>query len=92
MSTETNTEARTCTCSCGEPLGPKATYRPGHDARHVSMLLGGLYNVIQDGGKVTQRMIDAEAKALPSEALQRKLRKAAERMMTKATQAQEVAK
>lgn len=29
---------RTCRCGCEAPLGGKAAYRPGHDARHVSNL------------------------------------------------------
>lgn len=81
--------ARLCLCgSCHEAITTKALYKPGHDARHVSVLLGGLFNTIQDGGKVTQRMIDAEAKSLPSEALQRKFRSAAERMLAQAAKAE----
>lgn len=29
---------RTCRCGCEAPLGGKAAYRPGHDARHISNL------------------------------------------------------
>lgn len=30
---------RTCKCGCGELVGKKSFYRPGHDARHVSNLV-----------------------------------------------------
>lgn len=30
---------KTCKCGCETPVSRKATYRPGHDAKHVSHLL-----------------------------------------------------
>lgn len=68
-----------CGCGCNQIITSKATYRPGHDATHVSMLLAELFNEVQDGGKVTKTMVHAQAKALPSEALRTKFEKAAER-------------
>lgn len=68
-----------CGCGCMQVITSKATYRPGHDASHVSMLLAELFNEVQDGRKVTKSMIDAQAKALPSEALQNKFKNAAHR-------------
>ncbi len=84
--TTTNTEARACACgTCHLAVSAKATYRPGHDARHVSYLVAGLFNDIQDGRKVTKAMINQTAKELPSDALRAKFVKAAERMVTQAT-------
>ncbi|UNK71738.1 hypothetical protein [Microbacterium sp. H1-D42] len=78
----------TCACgTCHEAVGPKAIYRPGHDARHVSALLGGLINTQQDGKPVTKALINAEAKALPSEALRAKFTRAAERLVAKHAEA-----
>lgn len=31
----TDTEPRPCGCGCEEPVGPRALFRPGHDARHA---------------------------------------------------------
>lgn len=28
-------EARRCGCGCGSPVSPRASFRPGHDARHA---------------------------------------------------------
>lgn len=36
MSADATVEVRTCGCGCDEQVGRKATYRPGHDARHAS--------------------------------------------------------
>ncbi len=78
--------AHACTCGCGLPITTKALYKPGHDARHVSVLVAELFNTIQDGGKVTKQMIATSAKALPSAPLQAKFHRAAERMVAKATE------
>ncbi|MFJ4225504.1 hypothetical protein [Microbacterium sp. NPDC089695] len=81
----TATEVSTgCNCGCGEAIGRRALYRPGHDAKHVSRLVAELFNTIQDGGKVTPAAITSAAKSLPSAALQAKLRRAAERLIAKA--------
>nr|WP_157797292.1 hypothetical protein [Microbacterium barkeri] len=82
----TATEISTgCNCGCGEAVGRRAVYRPGHDAKHVSRLVAELFNTIQDGGKVTPAAITSAAKSLPSAALQAKFRRAAERLIAKAT-------
>lgn len=73
-----------CNCGCGETVGRRAIYRPGHDAKHVSRLVAELFNTIQDGGKVTPAAIASTAKSLPSAALQAKFRRAAERLIAKA--------
>lgn len=31
-------EARLCYCGCGEEVGEKSYYRPGHDSRHVGIV------------------------------------------------------
>jgi len=69
----------TCNCGCGEATGPKAMYRPGHDAKHCSMLLAYLENDQADGKKITTREIAGLAKQLPSAPLQAKFTRAAER-------------
>lgn len=77
-----------CACgTCHEPVGPKAMYRPGHDARHVSVLLQGLVNEHADGRKVTKALIATEAKSLPTEALRAKFTRAAERLIAKQAEA-----
>lgn len=73
--------ARPCTCGCGLGITTKALYKPGHDAKHVSVLVAELLNTIQDGGKVTKQTIAAQAKRLPSEALRAKYQRAAARML-----------
>lgn len=82
-----------CNCGCGEAVGRRAIYRPGHDAKHVSRLVAELFNTIQDGGTVTPAAITSVAKSLPSAALQAKFRRAAERLVAKAaTDVKEAAK
>ena len=88
-STKTTTQtptadARACACgTCHEAVSAKATYRPGHDARHVSYLLQGLVNEVADGRPVTKALIGQVAKELPSEPLRIKFRKAADRFAAK---------
>lgn len=75
---------RRCRCGCEAPLGGKAAYRPGHDARHVSNLkkrleeivysddrqgVTGQFNVIQTG-------VYAIFAELKTEALRQKLGRA----------------
>lgn len=79
--------AHACTCGCGLPITTKALYKPGHDARHVSVLVAELFNTIQDGGNVTKQMIASSAKALPSAPLQAKFFRAADRLVAKQTEA-----
>lgn len=37
-STAQTTETKTCRCGCGESVGKKSQYKPGHDARHAGMV------------------------------------------------------
>lgn len=81
------TTAHGCTCGCGLPITSKAMYKPGHDARHVSTLLGYLHNDLADGKTITKREIASIAKPLPSEPLRTKFTRAAERLMAKQAEA-----
>ena len=74
-----------CLCGCSQVITTKATYKPGHDAAHVSYLLQGLLNEEADRGReaVTDKLIRAQAKELPSEALQAKYLRAADRLFNK---------
>lgn len=76
------TTGHLCICGCSQIITSKATYKPGHDAAHVSFLLQGLLNEEADQGRaaVTTALIRGEAKNLPSEALQAKFLRAAERL------------
>lgn len=86
--TVTEIPVNTCACgTCNEAVGPKAMYRPGHDARHVSVLLHGLVNEYADGRKVTKALIANEAENLPSERLRAKFVRAAERLAAKQAEA-----
>ncbi|WP_295014718.1 hypothetical protein [uncultured Microbacterium sp.] len=86
--TSKTTEARACACgTCHEAVSAKATYRPGHDARHVSYLLQGLVNSYADGQPVTKALINGMAKELPSEPLRAKFLRAADRLVAKETEA-----
>ena len=73
----------TCACQCGEPVGRRALYRPGHDARHVSMLLAP----VKASGKADPKWIERTAALLPSEPLRVKFTRAAERLVTKQAEA-----
>lgn len=66
----------TCTCGCGEQIGPKATYRPGHDARHA----GAVARAIAADPKQEKTLL----LALPSPALRAKAQRAAARATAKA--------
>lgn len=73
---------RTCRCGCGAPLGGKAAYRPGHDARHVSNLKRDLENAAasSDRSPESTERIQGEVYAifsqLKSDALRAKLGRA----------------
>lgn len=84
MSIQATATKTACHCGCGEQIGPKATYRPGHDARHAGMVA---------------RAIAAEPKqektlllALPSPALRTKAQRAAARATAKAAEKAEADK
>ena len=66
------TTPATCKCNCGQTVGPKATYRPGHDARHVSDLLATIVEH-QEFDMITKYQTD-----LPSTALKEKFANAVE--------------
>ena len=70
----------------------KALYRPGGDAQHVSYLLQGLINSYADGKPVTKALINGMVKELPSDRLQAKFLRAAERLVAKQTTATKAAK
>lgn len=67
------TTSPTCTCGCGEQIGPKATYRPGHDARHA----GAVARAIAADPKQEKTL----PLALPSPALRAKAQRAAARAL-----------
>lgn len=76
--------ANTCACgNCHQQVGPKAMYKPGHDAAHVSYLLQALANSYVDGQPVTKATINGLAKELPSEPLRNKFQRAAARLIAK---------
>lgn len=59
-------ENRVCRCGCKAPVGPRALYRPGHDARHAGQIARALVGA--KDAAAAKRLLDR----LPSEALQRK--------------------
>ena len=69
------TTPKTCLCGCKETTG--ATFRPGHDARMVSLLIDAVTS------KRTTR--PAAMKKLPSDALRAKLGRALDLRAAKAT-------
>ncbi len=83
-----------CLCGCNQVITTKATYKPGHDAAHVSYLLQGLINQEADHGResVTPELIKGQASALPSEALQAKYLRAADRLFNKPAKAPKATK
>lgn len=87
--TTAQTARNTCACgTCHEQVGPKAIYRPGHDARHVATLLQALVNSYADGQPVTKTTIHGLSKQLPSEPLRAKFHRAAERLVAKHAEAE----
>lgn len=82
--TATQIPLNTCACgTCHEQVGPKAIYRPGHDARHVSYLIQALNNSHADGQTVNKALVNGLAKELPSEPLRAKFRRAADKLIAK---------
>lgn len=65
-----------CKCDCGEIITTKASYRPGHDARHAGIVA----RAIAENPKQAKTLLAA----LPSAALQAKATRAAERRTAKA--------
>lgn len=73
--TATQIPVNTCACTCGEQVGPKAMYRPGHDARHA----GAVARAIAADPKQTKALLAT----LPSDALRAKAQRAVERLTAK---------
>lgn len=72
------TSSTGCLCGCKfATINPTANYRPGHDASHVSNLLGAL--AAKTGG-FSQDDVDALGVQLPSPALRVKFQTAADRL------------
>jgi hypothetical protein len=46
---------RVCLCGCQENVAGKAVYRPGHDARHVSITFKFLYEVALEANDVNNQ-------------------------------------
>lgn len=61
LATDANPD-RKCLCRCGEPVGKRSNYRPGHDARHA----GHVGRALADGVDLLDK--------LPTEALRNKAR------------------
>ena len=71
------TPAGYCRCNCGQTTGPKAIYRPGHDAVHVSVLLADLIQHDEFD------MVETYKKEFPSDALRIKFQRAVDNFLTK---------
>lgn len=46
---------KTCACGCNEPVRDTATYRPGHDSRHVSQVGHEIADVLLHESNATRR-------------------------------------
>lgn len=68
-----------CLCGCNQQTSPKANYRPGHDAAHVSFLLATIVN----HGDFSQAAVAEYAKALPSMPLRQKLERAVDNFVAR---------
>lgn len=76
--TATQIPATLCACRCGEPVGAKAMYRPGHDARHAGLVARA---IVED-----PKRAKALLATLPSPSLQAKAQRAADRLTAKVTE------
>lgn len=76
---ESGTTGNTCRCGCGEAIGTKSQYRPGHDARHAGAVARDLAASAAEGYERTTADSD-----LGSDALRAKAYKMAERLTAKA--------
>lgn len=75
----TGTTGNTCRCGCGEAIGTKSQYRPGHDARHAGIVARDIAASAHEGHERTTADSD-----LGSEALVRKAHAMADRLTAKA--------
>lgn len=85
QSTATKT-VPTCLCGCGLPLGGKSSYRPGHDAKHVSQLLAVVKEETKKNVSTADEfasLVGTAAGQLTSAALRAKLNSAVVRWMYK---------
>lgn len=85
QSTATKT-VPTCICGCGLPLGGKSSYRPGHDAKHVSQLLAVVKEETKKNITTAEEfvsLVGTAAEQLTSSALRAKLNSAVVRWMYK---------
>ena len=67
-----------CLCGCKFKTSPTANYLPGHDAAHVSRLLGQ----VKESGDFSQSNVDRLAAGLPSPSLRFKFQRAVDRLAT----------
>ena len=72
----------TCCCGCGEAIGTKSQYRPGHDARHAGRAARRLSQGRTEGLPADQ--LNAIVEALPTQALRLKALAMAHRLDAKA--------
>ena len=76
-----NVTTRYCNCGCGAATSSSKTlYKPGHDARHASLVARDDAASVQEG---YERQFSYED--LPTEALRRKARAMAERLVAQAS-------
>lgn len=73
-------EFRKCLCSCGENVGKKATYRPGHDARHAGNV-GRLFASLDPDERAANG--NSVLMSLPTDALRAKAAKIAQTILDK---------
>jgi len=83
VSADVTVEARTCGCGCGEQVGRKATYRPGHDARHASAVARQVADLDPHGAEAA-REVAALLDSLGSDALRAKAGRMLENRHTEA--------
>jgi len=68
--TSTPAQSVACNCGCGEVV--KNAYRPGHDARHVSILVSNWIRAYEVSEGAATHEVDDAMRRLPSAALKAK--------------------
>lgn len=76
---QSGTTGNTCRCGCGEAIGTRSQYRPGHDARHASIVA---QDIASSSAQYFER-VTADSD-LGSEALVQKAHRQAEALIAKA--------
>ena len=71
---------RKCNCGCGEPVGKKSLYRPGHDARHAGAIAREVAKDLVNPDSYDWRMA---LEVLPTDALRAKAEAHARRLAGK---------